>query len=370
MDRRPFFITTFAGLILSVGLLVLAIFSLVKGPAQEVKGPVAGSPVEGEIRTEPLKENGSASDKQYGERFSPFPLVVVPPLTGYSAEESPLSPPDLVSQGGAFLQEKLRLPSLLPGGQSPPAQTKQAAPPSPSRLTEQEIFSIIWPQDYRKILRSFEVIVSRDWTHVAEVNLDSNPHAYAELPAREGLSASTTTEFLTDNDIYDSFLKIGDGAYRQGWINEADYRTYQKGIREILPLIMEQEKAELRRMGRQSNLLLKDQFFSAEKNARGLITDLIDGVKYTLFLANPADARWVTQPECYKDDNPDNEQKGNDAAAFCCNCGLKCGKACVFIQDCGQNGQNCNVQLGCLNQICGNWPNAIWDPQTFICGCG
>lgn len=265
-----------------------------------------------------------------------------------------------------------RIDSLLrvqPGRLGSRAENRPS--PAPRELSEQEIFDRIWPSRYRKTLQSFEVIVSRDWTRAGETNLDSDPRAYNTLPARAGTSVgSTTPQFSTDEDIYRSLLRIGEGAYRQGWIAENDYRMYQKGVRDVLPGLTEQEKAELRNTGTRSRLLLRDQSFATEKNARSLVRDLIDGVKYIFFLADPAYASWVTQPECYKDDDPDNKQEGVDAAAFCCNCGLKCGKACVYVHDCGQNGQNCNVQLGCLNQICGQWKNAIWDPQTFICGCG
>lgn len=92
---------------------------------------------------------------------------------------------------------------------------------------------------------------------------------------------------------------------------------------------------------------------------------------------------WDTYGICYKGINPAQTQKGVDLGAFCCNCGFKMvGYIPVYMHDCGpfasSNGNSaiCDIHLGCLNEECAGFNNAIWDgpgaanpPYTMKCGC-
>lgn len=89
---------------------------------------------------------------------------------------------------------------------------------------------------------------------------------------------------------------------------------------------------------------------------------------FTFLRTKTALADVVTSPDCYADRNPTNPIPGvNVPWPLCCNCGLTCPDL-DFVDDCGPDGDDCDIQLGCLNLICPNG-NAIWDPVTGICGC-
>ena len=98
---------------------------------------------------------------------------------------------------------------------------------------------------------------------------------------------------------------------------------------------------------------------------------MLDGIGYVIMQAKPVYAGGNTGKDCYKDDDPGNKKKGSNSKVFCCNCGLYCTPSgCVDVKDCGEKGKACNVQLGCLNRVCGGTPNAIWDKESGTCGCG
>lgn len=101
------------------------------------------------------------------------------------------------------------------------------------------------------------------------------------------------------------------------------------------------------------------------------IVNVIKILSHT-FLPKHVNAAWVNMGNiCYKDDNPSYFVAGQNLWAPCCNCGLRCRKgSCTPVYDCGPYGARCDIQLGCLNMACRSWPNAIWDMQTGICGCG
>ena len=100
---------------------------------------------------------------------------------------------------------------------------------------------------------------------------------------------------------------------------------------------------------------------------------------------------WSAAPTCYKALMVPNFIGGTNLAAPCCNCGCRyVGFYCIYMTDCGILGVACDIQFGCLNQICAEgdnmfW-NAIWDgpyegeipvdatsysvpTYSFACGC-
>jgi len=231
-------------------------------------------------------------------------------------------------------------------GQPLPADPAYTATRIP---TEQEIFEIIWPKYYRDYLFDMRSLMINDGF------INSNQH----------------TVFASDADIY-NFVKALDAyAFSKGWITEEDYNNFIRGVNEVLPELIEGEKKDLRFGKPFSGLktLPGGQVF-ANKSKTAILRDLLDGFAYVLIRAKPAYAAWVTKGVCYKDDNPADQTPGSNLPTICCNCGFRCTNYCVFVEDCGTNGAACDTQIGCLNSVCQNRQNAIWDPQTGTCGCG
>src|SRR3989338_8401464 len=224
-------------------------------------------------------------------------------------------------------------------------------------LSEEQIFDILWPESYRDALVMLQDLMIKDnFITTSEKN----------------------TIFATDDQIYAVLFKIAEYAKKQGWVGPADATQLQKGIQELERLIS-MERANLRTTGKISSGLLLPGGQRIDKTPmakQDFFSMIVDGLKYSLTTnsANaeiPGGGNWVTSPDCYKDLAPSNPVPGANLWVFCCNCGLYCvGYYCEFIDDCGPYSTQCNVPLGCLNLICGAWPNAIWDPETGICGCG
>jgi len=86
---------------------------------------------------------------------------------------------------------------------------------------------------------------------------------------------------------------------------------------------------------------------------------------------NTAQASWVTGGLCYKDNAPSDKSMGYASPIYCCNCGFKITThGPVFLQDCSINGSACDIHIGCLNGVCKNKANGLWDISTTMCGCG
>lgn len=229
---------------------------------------------------------------------------------------------------------------------------RQVVPQATQELTDEEIFDRLWPPSYRQALLDVEkMLVEQDF-----------------LPA-----GSRHKALLKDEDIYDILLTFINAAEKNGWIVGQDASLFRKGVRELLPKDIESERAELQRNGGISSGRAfpgGQQFTRSFLDQKDLLDSLLEGLKY-VFSVNYALASWVTSPDCYKDDAPDYPVPGFNTLIFCCNCGLFCTTfGCEFIEDCGPQSAQCNVPLGCLNLVCGAWPNAIWDPETGTCGCG
>lgn len=223
-----------------------------------------------------------------------------------------------------------------------------SAPTQPRRvLTEEEIFSIIWPKYYRDYLFEMRGLM------VSDGFISPDKHA----------------AFTADKEVYDFVKSLDAYAFSKGWITEEDYKNFIRGVDEILPPLVEQEKGDLRAGKRSSNALPGGQRF-VRAGKLEILRDLLDGFAFVFFQAKPVDAKWVTKDDCYKDDNPADKELGENLVTICCNCGFRCTNYCVFVEDCGTNGAACDTQIGCLNGVCENKQNAIWDEKTGICGCG
>lgn len=222
-------------------------------------------------------------------------------------------------------------------------------------LSEKEIFSRIWPEDYIKYLRDLEDLMRKD-NYLA-----------------------TEEEILLDSDeaIFSFLGEVVNYARQNNWIKPEDAKNLEKGLRDVLPVILNQERDALRKDIIRKSIVPGDQNLfpgkNKENNAKNIIDSILNGLKYVILQAKPAFAQgWVALDViCYKDLNPLYLVPGFNLFSFCCNCGIRCvPTACVFIPNCGPFSIFCDIPLGCLNKVCVAWPNAIWDPLTGICGCG
>lgn len=304
--------------------------------------------------------------------------TVAPVLEPFFPTLKPLLPPKIET----LLPTPPRGTVPLPG-----SEIRQVPPPPPRPLTEVEIFNRLWPREYLGYLRGLERLEIRDGVIQATdpgsiVRFGATPRISSEFDEEDPVAnwvippGERHAAFATDQDVYDSLMAILRQAHQNGLISDEEFERFRRGLTENLPRLIKEERKALRE-GRPSSLTLPaDQRFTRAPTIRQAVRNLLDGIVYTLFLANPADAFWVTIPPiCYKDDAPFFPVLGFSAASFCCNCGIiwNCGKSgCipVFVPDCAPHSVICDIPLGCLNAVCKVWPNAIWDPMTGICGCG
>jgi len=281
-----------------------------------------------------------------------------------------------IDQAEKIIKKGLELAGLVPAGSSVSPASSQKT------LTDEEVFVRLWPETYRNALVGIQNVIIKDGIitgNIRETALtpdigpeDSEPLANWSIPDGEKI-----TVFKSDADIYRANLLILYYAFKNGYITETEYNNFKKGITELLPKIVEIEKAYIRQggTGSQSSVLPGYQSLSSDNSSiEFLFKNIFEGLKYVFYVAEPANAAWIRGGDCYKDDAPypGAPPLGYNGATFCCNCGFVHRSRCrwSFRFDCGTGGSACDIQLGCLNRICGGTPNAIWDPSSGLCGCG
>jgi hypothetical protein len=253
-----------------------------------------------------------------------------------------------------------------------------------TKLTEEEVFDILWPPDFRARLMSIQNL------EIIDGVVKGNNQAFLEGVAanEESFGGSTVINkwyippedraaaFKTDEDVYKALRAIARQMHLNGMLNSDQLSTVEDTLNHLLPGLIDAERKILLNFGRIGLMLPGEWQTSFLSGIRKFARTLLDWFMRD-FLIKSVYAAWVRQAlfpgmpgDCYKDDVPMYPVPGFNLAAPCCNCGLKCGNGCVFIPDCGEQGTRCNVHFGCLNLMCREWPNAIWDPQTTICGCG
>lgn len=242
--------------------------------------------------------------------------------------------------------------NLHPENAFPPETPKKITSINPVSsspiLSEEEIFQRIWSDDYIKYLQEIDRLIIEDG-----------------FPA-DGNDPQTI--LATDKDIFKFLRSMFIYTYKKGWITDNDLNNFLNGVEEILPELIKQERDALQNKGTLGNFLPNNQYLTQRKQ---LFWKFAKGILNIAINVQPIYAGWTRNEDCYKDDDPNNQKIGSNKAVFCCNCGLHHhGDHWHFHNDCGPYGVACDRQLGCLNRVCGAWPNAIWDRQTGICGCG
>ena len=229
-------------------------------------------------------------------------------------------------------------------------------------LSDGEIFNKLWPNSYRQYLDNLQNMMVQDKFITPEGKI-----------------------VLVDSDskVFIVLNKIVDYAVFKKWISPENALTLKDGATNVLPSIIAVERANMKAgIYQKQTMLPGDQHFDNTPSTKyRIFKNILDGLAYVLGAIPNANAQLTgigstaavpgVGGDCYKNFLDGNPIIGFNGWDFCCNCGLICTPfGCAFVSDCGPGGSACDLPLGCLNLICGAWPNSIWDPQTGICGCG
>ncbi|PIR69579.1 MAG: hypothetical protein COU47_02380 [Candidatus Niyogibacteria bacterium CG10_big_fil_rev_8_21_14_0_10_46_36] len=257
------------------------------------------------------------------------------------------------SYAGGIFQE--------PESSKDPVLEKEGKKKNLRPLTDEEVFSFVWPTEYKEYLATLQDIL-----------------------IREGfLSESERSNFSTDQEIFSLLLHMVDYMESKQHISLFQAEQFRSTLQGELPLLIGQERSILERafleyeaLENGSALFEKKEtyaslmrfieylrFMSSAQEAHaqtpggdifqgcGLIFDLTGGAATVAGIAGGLGVGEITGG-CYKDFAPFNLVCGFNTFAPCCNCSAG------------------GVPIGCLNGVCAAWPNAIWDEDTGICGCG
>ncbi len=255
-----------------------------------------------------------------------FPVTTPLPINQPPRSSSPSLLTRLLSP---FVTNPLgETPSNLAVSSPAPAAASPFTSPSPAPVDESTIFNKLWPDYYRASLAD-----TRDF-----------------LVSRDYLSENSNYSLDTEASIW-TFLNDYTTAYRNiASLSDSEYAELKNNL-SAAPALKDAQRQEI----------IGDLSFSFQH----LLTNL--------FSAPIARASWVSSAGgglCYRDDAPGNLAVGPSSPAVSCNSGLWCSHGCSFRADCGPYAGSCNVQLGCLNQTCRGFANALYDPSTSMCGCG
>src|SRR3989338_6954122 len=352
------------------------------------------------------KKNGLASENFPVASFFNNENKAEMPFCGSSDCASGARPGEVVDlggQGGVFPEEGITfenffeksgevLKNLAPFSNSAPESRQDSESFtffSYVYLSDKEIFEKIWPASYRAELIDLQNLEIVGGELVAGgdvsdgVNFDgSSPSDFVTEPVEWYIEPEKRVlKFSSDEDIYLAIDVIFKEALESRMISKEEMSKFDEGAL-VLKKLIDQEKSNLKKGQLKSSATLPgyQNFYQAKNQPSLVVKEILDGFFYTVFMAKPVDAKWVRSPDCYKDDDPSFKPLGMNTRVFCCNCGIQfvpVGNSCVpvFKDDCGEKmsicGPGCRpgIPLGCLNKICKNYPNAIWDPDTGLCGC-
>ncbi len=196
-------------------------------------------------------------------------------------------------------------------------------------LTDEEWFEIAYPDFYIRYLVDME-----------------------ELMQEMGfLNGSEKYDFTSEKNINSFIHKFIDFGLTEGFLSEEQVKKARYGIDVALPALQKKERARFE--GRTDISAFWSQMLAYLKTAIAYASD-------------------HTSPDCYRDG--DDGSQGSNEWVFCCNCGTGIiGKKYEYCDDCGSASclSSCNIKkMGCLNSTCQSSKPAIWDPESFTCGCG
>ena len=250
---------------------------------------------------------------------------------------------------------------ILGGISFSPQPTASPAPKNggEAKITEKELFEFGYPPDYLKILADFNKFM------IQEGFLGQNETFTLDSFDSANKLQDKIREFLTKLDTGDS---NGDSVPNPYTAESAE--KFKKIYRETLPKLWREEltrkKSGLKSAPPFNFLALYQKELARQKSEK--ISALWFGELFKI--VNKAQANHTMAPQCYREGSP-NSIRGSQRtpAEQCCNCGYALWRRRWWrVEDCGHAGENCNIQVGCLNYACPNLP-AIWDPDSRICGC-
>src|SRR3990167_5491604 len=221
--------------------------------------------------------------------------------------------------------------------------------PQSATVTEQEIFTFGYTEDYKSVLR--------------EINQGMIDIGF--LKSNEIYKLDTMADTIALQDKYADYLEYlmigieGDG------LTKDDIDKYRVSYRVILPKLWKEELIAVKSISKNSSIFEKIYFTYRQKTAYQKASSKLSLSQIREIFIKTAEAAYSINP-CYREGAP-NLIRGSQRSAPCCNCGITGSRCRTFVNDCGNGGCRC-VNLGCLNRACPGLP-AIWDPQTGICGC-
>lgn len=352
MDTRHFKKVSFIGFL---GLVAAIVFFF---SAKNSKDIPPGNDTKLSFVYEDVEKNRDTVPKLKSPKLKAWPLTPLSPRTDILSDNKGITGSDVKN----FFSKKLDV--FQNQGQDNSSYFKQNLnniQENVLKLSDSEIFEKMWPSVYRSDLRKFEEFMMQDGF----------------------INSSERSPMLSDEDMFDFYKTMLNYAHSKQWVSEENYHNLLRGVTEILPNVLGLEKAILRGERGGSSFLLPGGQRMAQDKSDTLVSNIIEGLKYVFSFAEPANAAWYRDIDCYKDDIFPYPIPGPNLYSFCCNCGfyfVPAGTKCVPIyeSDCGEFNETCiekskcapPLPLGCLNLACAAWPNAIWDPLTGICGCG
>lgn len=401
-------------IIIGIGAIVVLVLVFVvsmiffRGGTEEGRD-LGTLPKSGERPPSQIPPSGISDRKQ-------LPIEALTPLPGVIPLTTP--PVAIVGEKGVPLQEigDIKPPSGIISGpeaiqkiQDVYARIKNSIggniPAGQGKLTEKQIFDILWRPDYIAELRKLESIEIRNGEMPGLPEYDFPP---ADLTVSESepkpiewyTPSSERSALQTDQDVFKSLKNLLKIFYQNGWIKDQEYPAYLKAFNEILPKLIEEQRRYLRSGLPLTRILPGQQQFVIDGNPIVLSPNILSGIAFVMRTVEPANALWTRGEECWKDDEPLRDIPIGPPAlpVLFCNSAIefnvvkfkKKGKVkwvCTpdFTFDCGQLGLECwigtcwpPIELGCLNSPvhCKAFPNALWDPPwdfpepTTLCGCG
>lgn len=244
-----------------------------------------------------------------------------------------------------------------------PSQSTASPAPGKSseiKISEKELFEFGYPPDYLKILADFnKLMIQEGFLGQNEIFKLDSFDSVNKLQDKIG-------EFLTKLDTGDSNGDLVSNTY-----TAESAERFKKLYRETLPRLW---KEELTRKKSGLESALPFIFFALyQKELARQKSEKISAFWFgELFkIINKVQANHTISPQCYREGGSSNFTRGSQRtpAEQCCNCGyVRRRRRWRYVEDCGHRGENCNIQVGCLNYACPNLP-AIWDPESGICGC-
>ena len=241
-----------------------------------------------------------------------------------------------------------------------PAVSQAPKESAVAEITEKELFEFGYTPDYLRILADFnKLMIQEGFSGQNEIFKLDSFDSVNKLQDKIG-------EFLTTLDTGD----VNGDSVPNTYTAESAAR-FKKMYRETLPKLWKEELMR-KKFGLESarpfNFLALYQTELARQKSEKISAFWFS----ELFkIINEVQASHTMSPQCYREGGPPNSKRGSQRtpAEQCCNCGYVVWRRRWYrVEDCGHNGENCSIQVGCLNYACPNLP-AIWDPESGICGC-